>query len=81
MLTRRQREILTLMRDGRGDDAELVYERGRGCVGVERVSGRTVFALLRAAAISADGFSGGPGDFERYTINETGRGLLEEGEK
>ena len=72
MLTKRQIEILRLMRD---QDEELIYERGQGYVDVERVSGRTVFGLLRACAIRADSFNK-VGGCERYSINETGLELL-----
>jgi hypothetical protein len=61
-----------MMRD---KDEELVYSKGMGYVDYERVSGRTVFALLRAMAISMDQFST-VGECERYTINETGIELL-----
>lgn len=54
MITRRQREVLEKMRDG---EEELVYERGEGWVGLEKVAPRTVFALLRLAAISLDPWS------------------------
>lgn len=78
-LTRRQLDVLRCMRDGaetcdeESDYGELVYERGRGFVGLDAVSGRTVFALLRACAISPEDFGG---SVERYRINETGRALL-----
>jgi hypothetical protein len=71
-LTKRQLEVLTIMRD---EEEELVYERGTGYVGDSSVSGRTLFALLRCCAISAE-VGSEPGGFERYTINETGRNLL-----
>ena len=72
-LTRRQREILTRMRD---EDEELVYECGIGYVGLERVGGSVVLALLRLMAISLDPTST-VGGFERYTINSTGLELLD----
>ncbi len=72
MLTKRQIEVLKIMRD---EEEELVYERGVGYVGVNRISGATLLGLLRCAAISLDQFSE-VGDFERYTINETGRSLI-----
>lgn len=71
MLTKRQRQILTLMRD---KNEELVYERGSGYVGLERVGKASVFALIRLMALRHEG--GDPGGFERYTINQTGRDLL-----
>ena len=75
LLTKRQRHVLTLMATPSfEDDGELVYERGRGYIGVEPVGSRTVFALLRLCAISLTG--GEVGSFKRYRINETGRALL-----
>ena len=78
LLTRRQLEVLRLMRDREiadpgCDDAELVYERGQGFLDLDRVSGRTVFALIRACAIRREDMNG---SFERYRINETGRGIV-----
>lgn len=73
-ITKRQLEILTVMRDRADDEfGELVYERGRGYVGFTTVAARTVFALLRLCAISACQCGTG---IERYRINETGRHLL-----
>ena len=74
LLTKRQRYVLTLMATPSFEDDELVYERGRGYIGVESVSSRTVFALLRLRAISLTG--GEVRSFKRYRINETGRALL-----
>lgn len=69
-LTKRQLEVLALMESGGQDgEDELVYERGVGYVGHRRVSGRTVFALLRACAIRAE--HNPDAKLERYTINET----------
>lgn len=61
------------------DESELVYEGGRAAwLGLSRVATRTLYKLLRLAAISADSLDrGGGGLIERYRINETGRGLLE----
>jgi hypothetical protein len=67
VLTKRQREILTIMRD---KNEELIYTSGRGYVGESPVSGRTVFALLRLCAIHAD-----DGEIY-YHITGTGRKLL-----
>ena len=76
-LSLQQRSILLKMRDCDGtDDGELVYEHGVGYLGLDRVGGRTVFALLRFCAISLEPFSK-IGEVERYRINETGRKLLE----
>lgn len=71
-LTRRQIQILRTMRD---TDEELVYSKGEAYVGNEHVAPRTVFALVRAMAVSMDQFSE-VGKVERYTINETGRTIL-----
>lgn len=77
ILTKRQREILIQMRDHRDDDeGELVYERGVGYLGEEPVAARTIFALVRACAISISQDSQ-VGGLERYTINETGIALIE----
>lgn len=76
-LTKRQRQILTRMRGSRDNaGGELVYEAGVGYLGLERISSRTVFALLRLCAIRSTG--GDCGRFERYVINETGLALLAE---
>ena len=71
-LTKRQLFILRMMHDL---EEELVYERGHGYVGLTRVGKSTVMALIRAMAIRADPHST-VGKFERYTINETGRSIL-----
>lgn len=71
-LTKRQAEILRIMRD---QEEELVYERGQGFVEDSSVAPRTVFALLRLCALHAENGSE-PGGLERYTINETGMDLL-----
>ena len=73
-LTPRAREVLRKMRAG---NEELIYSRGSGYVGIERVSRQTLFVLLRAMAISMDQFSE-VGGVERYSINETGERLLTE---
>jgi hypothetical protein len=58
---------------------ELVYERGECYVDIERFGHATFFHLLRLCAISHDPFSAtqGSGGMERYTINDTGRELLD----
>lgn len=78
ILTKREVEILTRMRDAPedADEAELVLDGRVAWLGVEHVAPRTVFKLLRLCAISADQFNKS-GGVERFTINETGRGLLE----
>ena len=75
-LTRRQLEVLRLMAQHREtEEGELIYQSGRGYVGDSPVSGRTVFQLLRACAISKDQFSDRA--CERYHINGTGLQILE----
>jgi hypothetical protein len=68
VLTKRQREILTIMRD---KDEELIYEHGRGFIGWSSVAPRTVFALLRMCAIHSDSM-----DDVYYRITGTGVKLL-----
>lgn len=78
-LTKRQREILAIMAAHPHDDeGELVYERGVAYLGEEPVAARTVFALLRACAISLEDTSQ-VGGLERYRLNETGRALSKTG--
>lgn len=71
-LTPKQARILRRMRD---EDEELVFERGVGYVGLERVGRRLVFGLLCRAVVSMAKDSR-IGKFERYHINETGRKAL-----
>lgn len=71
-LTPKEIVVLKMMAD---EDEELVYSKGVGYVGLERVSRKTVMTLLRACAISLDQFST-VGECERYTINTTGREYL-----
>jgi hypothetical protein len=77
-LTKRQLEVLRMMADAEDreefDGAELVYDRGTGYVGLERIGGRTLVALIKACAISQSSINGGT---EVWTINETGRQLIE----
>jgi len=75
-MTARQKEVLTRMRD-RGLD--LVYERGVGYVGYQRVGASVVMHLIRMSAVSASQGSR-VGEFERYRISETGLKLLAAGE-
>ena len=75
-MTKRQREILSIMAAHRHDDkGELVYERGLAYLGNDRVASRTVFAFLRMMAISLEDGEVGVG-LERYRINDTGLQLL-----
>jgi hypothetical protein len=76
-LSRRQTVILMQMAENAdNDDGEIVFEHGHGFLGYDQISRKTIIALLRACAISLDPFSK-VGGFERYTINETGRELLQ----
>lgn len=59
------------------DLGELVYEKGLGFLGDDRVAARTVFAFLRLMAIRQE--SGEIGSVERYAINETGEALVARG--
>lgn len=76
-LTRRQLEVLRIMRDADavdpgGDEGELVRECCDAYLDDVRIASRTVNALLRACAISQDQHAG----IERYRINETGLAIL-----
>ena len=71
-LTKRQLEVLRIMRDR---DEELVYEQGEGWVDDEKIAPRTFFALLRSCAISCVEI-GQVGRLERYRLNSTGRSYL-----
>ena len=79
-LTKRQREILTIMRDRQDDDedfdGEIVREGRVAYLGYQRVSVRTINELVVLCAISLDQHST-VGRCERYHINETGRRLLD----
>ena len=79
-LSRRQVEVLALMRDREDadpgcDEAEMVREGRVVYLGDERVSVGTVYALLRACAVSLETDSR-MGGVERYRINGTGREIL-----
>jgi len=74
ILTKRQIEILKIMHDNENtDDGEIVYEKGVGYLGLERIAPRTIFTLLRLCCISLDQYSG---VMERYHINGTGEDFL-----
>jgi len=69
-LTKRQREVLTILSSGE----ELVFEKGAGWwLGLDRVGGKLPITLLRHMTIRADDYSS---SVQRYTINETGRKSL-----
>ena len=72
-MTPRQAAILRMMSDS---EEEIVYERGRGYVGIERIAARTVFHFLRCAWIKSVG--GKIGQVEYYAISEAGRAALSE---
>lgn len=76
-LTRRQLEVLQIMADNEHDDYEgtIIYERGVAYIGGTRIARRTVFALLRACAISPI-FDYVDKSVEYYSINETGENIL-----
>ena len=74
ILTKRQIEILKIMYDNENtDDGEIVYEKGIGYLGLERIAPRTIFGLLRLCCISLDQYGG---DMEHYHINGTGEDFL-----
>ena len=78
MLTKRQREVLTIMRDKAGSEAgEIVYEKGEGYLGNRRISSKTIFSLIRLTALRACGDQNG--GLERYRIGQTGIELLKKG--
>jgi hypothetical protein len=82
LLTPRAAEILRRMRDATEgtDDTELVYAQGAGgFIGSEPVARRTVFRLIRLCAVSLDSKAGE--GLEHYSINETGRAILEKYEQ
>lgn len=74
-MTRRQAEVLAWLKAFPND--ELVYERGTGYVGLQRVSGRTVFALIRSMYLRQC-HDTNIGKVEHYQINETGEDALRE---
>ena len=77
-VTARMVKVLQAMANGALDDdeCELVYERGAGWwLGLERVGNTAGTRLLQACAIRAES-DNRIGEFERYTINETGRQIL-----
>ena len=74
ILTKRQIEILKIMHDNENtDDGEIVYDKGIGYLRLERISPRTIFALLRLCCVSLDQYGGG---MEHYHINDTGKDFL-----
>jgi hypothetical protein len=77
-LTERQLDVLARLAEAEDDDdmdeAEIVREHGEAYIGTVRIASRTVNALLRACAIRRT--SEDRDEFERFSINETGRQLL-----
>lgn len=55
-------------------DGEMVFERGRCYVGETRFAASTFYLLVRCMVLRNE--SGKPGEFERWTLNETGRATL-----
>lgn len=73
-LTKRQREVLTLLRDD--VDLDLVYSKGGGWwIGNDETNGKLAKFLIQNILVSSD--SGFASDFERYVINESGKRALE----
>lgn len=74
-MTTRALEVLRIMRD---KNLELAYEKGIAYVGYERIIGaRSILTELNLAMALHLESGSKIGEFERYTINETGRKLLE----
>lgn len=71
LLTKRQREVLTIMAEA---DEEIVSEGWDAWIGFRRTSVALIYSLLRLCAISESSFSGET--YHIYTINSTGRELL-----
>lgn len=90
-LTPRQLEVLRILRDRQAaadalpdgqdveveDEPEIIHQGRRVLLGLVPLSNATLNALIRACAITrtqdtADGFD----RFERWQLNETGRGIL-----
>jgi hypothetical protein len=81
MLTARQLEALRMMRDLTDSDdpeadGEMVKEGRVVMIELEHFSPSTFFALILHMAISESDGSDGPGGFERWHINGTGRAIL-----
>lgn len=73
MLTKRQRELLEILKGG---DEALVYDKGAGWwVGLERTSGRTAYWFIRNMLVSEDSYSE-----DHFYINRTGTEALKAGE-
>lgn len=76
ILTRRQIEVLKIMVENEdNENGEIVYEKGVGYIGLEKISSRTLFALLRCCCISQDSYNSG---CEHYYINSTGKEWLQQ---
>jgi hypothetical protein len=72
-LTKRQREVLTMLRDD--PECDLAYSPGGGWwIGHEQTNGRLANSLIRAVLVNCYGLGT---SFERYEINESGRRALE----
>lgn len=77
-LTKRQREVLTILRDGpEGDGVLLTWEKGGGWwIGLERTSGALAKWLIQNMLISEEDGSR-PGAYEVYGINGSGERALQ----
>jgi len=73
-LSKRQREVLTYMRDTRGVDGEVVVEGPRAYFGTTPTNVALVYSLVRLMAIEQDGQYS---DFQRYTLTGIGEDLLD----
>lgn len=74
ILTKRQIEILQIMHYNKDtEDGEIVYDKGVGYIGLEKIAPRTIFALLRLCCISLDQIGC---SMEYYRINGTGEDFL-----
>jgi hypothetical protein len=72
-----QISALTLLSE---EDAELTYEKGAAgwWIGLDKISGVVANVLIRHCLVSMDQYSR-VGEFERWTLNETGREALKTG--
>lgn len=73
-LTAAQRRVLTQMRDKEYPDNEIVCSGVECWIGTERTSWKLVRSLLCMVAVSDASDEGGGA--HRYTINETGKHIL-----
>lgn len=77
LLTKRQRDILTKMRNKKHcEDGYIAQDGLVAYLGDERIAARTIFRFLLLCAISTDSF-GKDGETRYYHINGTGEKLLD----